>query len=175
LGLDIAVGGILLSGADMEFNQIGRETLLKEQLETVKGNYDYCIIDTPPTLGVLTMNALTASDRAIIPLYCDAYSLQGMKQLSGFIESIQRHYNAGLSVDGLLLTKYNERTIITQVLSDNIKAAAENLKTKVYQTKIRATVAVQESQLAKQDIYTASPEATASTDYRAFVEEFVKG
>lgn len=174
LGLDIATGGILLAGADMEFNQIGRETLLKDQLEQVKENYDYCIIDTPPVLGVLLMNALTASDRAIIPLYADAYSLQGMAQLTGFIESIQKHYNKGLQVDGLLLTKYNSRTVITQVLESNIKTAAERLNTKVYDTKIRETVKVMESQLQKSDIYTDSPNSTASEDYRAFVDEFLR-
>jgi chromosome partitioning protein len=122
---------------------------------------------------VLTANALTASDKAIIPLYADAYSLQGMTQLKGFIESIQRYYNSELRVDGLLLTKYSPRTTITQVLSDRIAEAAQSLNTKVYSTKIRATVQVQESQLMKQDLYTASPDATATADYLAFVVEFL--
>lgn len=173
LGLDIAVGGLLLAGADMEFNGIARESMLKEQLEQIQGNYDYCIIDTPPTLGVLLMNSLTASDKAIIPLYADIFSLQGTEQLTAFIQSIQKHYNKGLKVDGLLLTKYNSRTVITQVLESNIKTAAERLNTKVYDTKIRETVKVMESQLQKSDIYTDSPNSTASEDYRAFVDEFL--
>lgn len=173
VGLDIITSGIEMAGADMEFIGIGRESLLSEQLEKIADNYDYCIIDTPPTLGVLTMNALTASNKAIIPLYADAYSIQGVTQLSKFIASIQKHYNSDLVVAGLLLTKYNERTVITQLLQDNINTAAETLKTKVYDTKIRATVAVQESQLAQQDIYTNAPTATATEDYRAFVNEFL--
>lgn len=172
-GLDIVTSGIEMAGADMEFIGIGRESLLSEQLEKVKDNYDYCIIDTPPTLGVLTMNALTASNKAIIPLYADAYSIQGITQLSKFIASIQKHYNSNLTVAGLLLTKYNDRTVITQLLMNNVKTAAETLKTKVYDTKIRNTVAVQESQLAQQDLYTSAPTATATADYKAFVKEFL--
>lgn len=173
VGLDIVTSGIEMAGADMEFIGIGRESLLSEQLEKVKGDYDYCIIDTPPTLGVLTMNALTASDKAIIPLYADAYSIQGVTQLNKFITSIQKHYNSNLKVAGLLLTKYNNRTVITQLLQDNIKTAAELLKTKVYDTKIRNTVAVTESQLAREDIYSNAPTATATEDYKAFVSEFL--
>lgn len=173
VGLDIVTSGIEMAGADMEFIGIGRESLLSEQLEKVKGDYDYCIIDTPPTLGVLTMNALTASDKAIIPLYADAYSIQGVTQLNKFITSIQKHYNSNLKVAGLLLTKYNNRTVITQMLQDNIKTAAKLLKTKVYDTKIRNTVAVTESQLAREDIYSNAPTATATEDYKAFVSEFL--
>lgn len=173
VGLDIVTSGIEMAGADMEFIGIGRESLLSEQLEKVKGDYDYCIIDTPPTLGVLTMNALTASDKAIIPLYADAYSIQGVTQLNKFITSIQKHYNSNLKVAGLLLTKYNNRTVITQLLQDNIKTAAKLLKTKVYDTKIRNTVAVTESQLAREDIYSNAPTATATEDYKAFVSEFL--
>ena len=172
-GLDIVTSGNEMAGADMELIGIGRESLLSEQLEKVKNNYDYCIIDTPPTLGVLTMNALTASNKAIIPLYADAYSIQGVTQLNKFITSIQKHYNSDLKVAGLLLTKYNNRTVITQMLQDNIKTAAEMLKTKVYDTKIRSTVSVTESQLAREDIYTNAPTATATEDYKAFVNEFL--
>lgn len=173
IGLDIVVGGLKMTAADMEFTQIGREYLLKKALEQVKGNYDYCIIDTPPTLGVLTMNALASSDKVIIPLFADIYSLQGVEQLEGFINNIKEYCNPNLVVSGLLLTKYNERTVIAQALQDNINTAAETLNTKVYDTKIRATVSVQESQLLKEDIYTNSPNATATIDYLAFVDEFL--
>lgn len=173
IGLDIATSGIEMAGADMEFTGVGRESLLAEHLEQVQENYDYCIIDTPPTLGILTMNALKASHKVIIPMYADVYSIQGMKQLKGFISGIQKHYNKELTVDGLLLTKYSGRTTIAKALQENINSAAEMLNTKVYQNKIRATVAVQESQLVKEDIYTASPTATATIDYKAFVDEFL--
>lgn len=174
IGLDIAVGGLKMTAADMEFTQIGREYLLKKALEQVNANYDYCIIDTPPTLGVLTMNALASSDKVIIPLFADIYSLQGVEQLEGFISNIKEYCNPTLEVSGLLLTKYNERTVIAQALQDSITTAAETLKTKVYDTKIRATVSVQESQLMKEDIYTSNPTATATIDYLAFVDEFLK-
>lgn len=173
VGLDIATSGIEMAAADMEFVGIGRETILAEYLEKVKDNYDYCIIDTPPTLGVLNMNALTASHKVIIPLTADVYSLQGVAQLGSFINSIKRHYNSNLAVDGLLLTRYNDRIVLTQALIGNIETAAHSLNTKVYNTRIRETVAVRESQATQQDLYTSSPHATATEDYKSFTNEFL--
>ena len=173
-GLDIITGGLQMSAADMEFTSIGREYLLKKNLANISSNYDYCIIDTPPPLGVLTMNALTASHKAIIPLFSDIYSLQGISQLQGFIQNIREYCNPNLKIAGLLLTKYNARTNLAQALEEQIQNAAKTLETKVFYTKIRQTVAVQESQLLKGDIYTKVPNATATKDYISFVDEFMQ-
>ncbi len=173
-GLDIVTGGLQMAAADMEFTSIGREYLLKKNLAKLASGYDFCIIDTPPTLGVLTMNALTASQKAIIPLFSDIYSLQGISQLHGFIQNIREYCNPALKIEGLLLTKYTSRTNIAQALDEQIQNAATTLGTKVFKTRIRQAVAVQESQLLKQDIYTKAPHATATRDYMAFVEEFLQ-
>lgn len=175
IGLDIITGGLQMAAADMEFIGVGREYLLKRNLKALHTDYDYCIIDTPPTLGVLTMNALTASDKVIIPLQADIYSLQGVSQLKGFIDNIREYCNPDLQIAGLLLTRYNERTVLAQALEESIKAAGEQLGTKVFNTRIRQAIAVQESQLSKGDIFTEAPNATATQDYKAFVQEFLKG
>lgn len=173
-GLDIVTGGLQMAAADMEFIAVGREYLLKKNLEKLSANYDYCVIDTPPTLGVLTMNALTASHKVIIPLFADIYSLQGISQLQGFIQNIREYCNPDLKIEGLLLTKYTARTNIAQALDEQIQNAAVTLETKVFKTRIRQAVAVQESQLMKGDIYTKAPNATATKDYMEFVKEFMK-
>lgn len=120
------------------------------------------------------MNALTASHKAIIPLFSDIYSLQGISQLQGFIQNIREYCNPNLKIAGLLLTKYNARTNLAQALEEQIQNAAKTLETKVFYTKIRQTVAVQESQLLKGDIYTKVPNATATKDYISFVDEFMQ-
>ena len=166
--------GLQGTAADMELSgQVAREYKLKEALEQVAKDYDFCVIDTAPTLGLLTLNALTAADRVIIPLNLEVYSLQGMEQLSGFIENVRKYTNKDLSISGLLITKYNERLNISQALKDNVEQAAKNMNTRVFNTKIRESVAVKEAQLLRGDIYTEAPKATATLDYMAFVDEFM--
>ena len=174
-GLDIAVGGLSLSAADMEFTNIGREYLLRKALEPIREKYDFCIIDTSPVLGVLAMNALSASDKVIIPMFADAYSLQGISQLNGFIRNVQEYTNPRLKVDGLLLTRYAERAVLSKALEDGIHQAAEQMETKVYKTRIRNAAAVGVSQLIRSDLFTDAPRATATEDYKAFVDEFLEG
>lgn len=173
-GLDIIVGGLALASADMEFTRQGREYMLRECLEQIQGNYDYCVIDTSPSLGVMTMNALTASNKVVVPIQADVYSLQGTYQLQAFIETIQKYSNRNLVVDGLLITRHNERTVLTQVLQDQIENIANDMNTKVYDTKIRTTVEVGKSALMHSDLYETAPTATATKDYKQFVLEFLQ-
>lgn len=166
--------GLQATAADMELtSRTAREYMLKEALEKVSDTYDYCVIDTAPTLGLLTLNALTAADRAIIPLNMEIFSLQGMEQLAGFIENVRKYTNKDLIISGLLITKYNERLNLSQALIDNVEQAAKAMQTRVFNTKIRESVAVRESQLLRSDLYTEAPKATATLDYKAFVDEFI--
>ena len=93
MGYDLIAGGLSLAGADMDFTQTGREFMLREALDEIRADYDFCIVDTPPTLGILTVNALTASDGVIIPLTADLYSLQGLSQLNLLIERVRKSSN----------------------------------------------------------------------------------
>lgn len=171
-GLDLVTIGLQGTAADMELSgKVAREYMIRESIPT---NYDYCVIDTAPTLGLLTLNALTAADYAIIPMNLEIYSLQGMEQLSGFIENVRKYTNNKLTVSGLLLTKYNERLNLTQALKGNIDKAAELMDTIVFDTKIRESVAVKETQLLRGSIYEEAPKATATLDYISFVDEFLR-
>ena len=173
-GLDILTVGLAGTAADMELaGRTAREYMLSEALQGVSDKYDYCVIDTAPTLGLLTLNALTAADYAIIPMNLEVYSIQGMEQLEGFISNVRKYTNNALKVSGLLLTRYNERLNLTQALKGNVEKAAEVMKTVVYDSRIRESVAVRETQLLRSDIYTEAPKATATLDYIAFVDEFM--
>lgn len=175
LGYDIIPGGLALAAADMEFTQTGREYMLSEALEAVSDRYEFAVIDTPPTLGILTINALTAADGVIIPLTADVYALQGLNQLNGLIHSVKKYSNKGLKIFGLLLTKYNERQNVTKALRDQVEAAAGQLGTKLFKTAIRESVAVRESQLLHSDFLKEAPNANAAIDYEAFITEFIGG
>lgn len=173
-GFNIISGGLTLAGADMDFTQTGREYMLREALKEVSDDYDYCIIDTPPTLGILTVNALTASQTIIIPMTADIYAIQGLSQLQGLIKNVRKYCNADLEIAGLLLTRYSDRTVISRDLKQYIEEAAEHLETKLFKSTIREAVAVRESQLIVSDIFTASPRSKVTKDYNDFINEFLK-
>ena len=172
-----ALGGVLasrpaLAGADALITETGKEYRLREALESAE--YDYCIIDTPPALGVLTINALTACNAAIVPAQADVYSVRGIEQLSGTIDVVRRYCNPKLRVDGILLTRFNERTVISRDIADTIARLAARLNTRLYSARIRENVAVRESQLQHIDIFSYAPRSNAAQDYSKFVEEVIK-
>ena len=175
LGYDLITGGLSLAGADMDFTQTGREYMLREALDTVREDFDFCIIDTPPTLGILTVNALTASDGVVIPLTADLYSIQGLSQLNLLIERVRKYSNRDLKIEGLLITRHEERTNVSKALQDQINLTAEKLGTKVFSKPIRNSVAVRESQVFRADLFTEAPKANATQDYTAFIDELLKG
>ena len=174
-GFDMIAGSLNLAGADMEFTKAGREYILKELLQPVAGKYDFCVIDTPPTLGILTVNALTASDEVIVPMGADVYSLQGLSQLHGMFENVRRYCNPDLTINGLLLTKYNPRTNINKQLKESLHEIAERLHTKVYGATIREATVIKETQFLQADIFKEYPAANVTADYQHFIDEFLKG
>lgn len=162
-----------LSGADNILTATGKEYKLKEALEFIskKYNYDYVIIDTPPALGILTINALTASDYAIIPAQADIYSLQGITQLNNTIQVVKKYTNQKLEILGIVLTRYNARATLTKELTDLLEDTAKQLDTKVFKTRIRENIAVKEAQAVKQNLYTYAPKSNASKDYTDLIDE----
>lgn len=172
---DIITGGLILAAADMEFTQTGREYMLREALEDISSDYDYCIIDTAPSLGIITVNALTASQRVIIPMTPDLFSLQGLSQLNQLISRVKKYSNKDLTTEGLLITLYDTTTNISKTLREQIENAAVALGTKVFTQPIRKSVAVRESQLMRTDIFTEAPKANATQDYEVFVDEILNG
>ena len=172
---DIVTGGLALAAADMEFTQTGREYMLREALEDISSAYDYCIIDTAPSLGIITVNALTASQRVIIPMTPDLFSLQGLSQLNQLVSRVKRYSNKDLTTEGLLITLYDTTTNISKALKEQIENAAVALGTKVFTQPIRKSVAVREAHLMRTDIFTGAPKANATKDYEVFVDEVLNG
>lgn len=174
---DIVASSPALSGADREptLSKVGREYRLRKVLEDVAGAYDYCIIDTPPALSIITVNALTAADRVIIPAQADDYSLEALARLRETIETVKTYCNPALTVDGILLTRYNGRAVISREIADMMQGEAEALGSRIYKTRIRECTAVKEAQAVRDDIYSYSPRCNAAKDYKAIVDEMTGG
>lgn len=169
---DIIAATEALAGADTIIDGTGKEYRLREALDGL--NYDYVIIDTPAQLGTLTVNALTAANSVIIPVQADMYSLQGIGQLNKAIEAVRKYCNKDLSIKGILITRYNSRSVISQDMQSNLREAAERLKTRLYTQPVRECVSMKEAQASRKDIFTYAPRSNAAKDYEAFVEEFLE-
>lgn len=171
---DIIAASPALSGADIVLTATGKEYRLKEALEDVAGDYDYCIIDTPPALGILTVNALTACNGCIIPAQADFLSLQGIGQLHGTIETVRKYCNPGLMVYGIVLTRYSARAVITREVTAMMQETASTLNTRLYNTRIRECTAIKEAQAMRQSIYAYAPRSNAAADYTALIKEIME-
>lgn len=171
---DFISSGNGLSKLDLELNTIGKEYKLKEALEPVKKNYDFIILDTPPALGILTVNALTASDSLIIPAQADIYSLQGIGQLIETVNVVRQYCNPDLIINGILLTRHNKRAILSQDMTEMIEDTADQLNTFVYKTMIREGIAVKEAQANRQDLFSYALKSNAAQDYLSFIDELLE-
>ena len=171
--LDLIVGGIDLASADMTFSGLGRERLIKEAFAGIEKEYDFCVFDCSPALGVVLMNILTVADEVIIPLEPGAYSLQGLSRLYKFIDQIHDYTNDKLKVDGILVTKVRN-TANAKIWIGDIEEKAELLNTKVYKSKIRLNVSVEEAQTMKMDLFEYAGGSSAARDYDDFIDEFLE-
>ena len=172
---DIIASSPKLAGADKLLEETGKEYRLKEALESLQGAYDYIIVDTPPALGILTINALTACTGAIIPAQADIYSLQGIGQLNSTIETVKKYCNPSLSIMGIVITRFNGRSIIRREVAEMLEHTADQLHTNLFSSKIRECTALVEAQATKQNIYSYAPRSNATADYKALVDEILRG
>lgn len=159
--------------APLVMNDTGKEYRLKEALDEIADRYEYAVIDTPPSLSVLTVNALTTADHLVIPAQADIFSLEAVKQLAETIAVVQRYTNPSLNIAGILLTRYQPRSILTKEMTEVISQASASLGTHLFKTRIREAVAVRESQVMHQDIFTYAPKSRVASDYKAFGEELL--
>lgn len=160
-----------LSGAEVELvAMLGRESRLKEMLEPIEASYDYIFIDTPPTLGLLTVNALTASDVVLVPLQCEYYALEGLAQLLSTIQIIRRRLNQTLKLGGVILTMYDKRNKITsQVAAEVHKHFSEDT---VFTQVIPRNVKLAEAPSFGKPILFYDPSCPGALAYQALAEEF---
>jgi len=172
---DIVPGDLQLSNADRLYSNSPKGFyILKESLAPILKSYKYIIIDTPPSLGVMTLNALTAADSLIIPVFAERFSLKGIAQLSETINETKKYSNPSLTIDGILLTCYDGRTVLARTLKNTLQEFAKILNTKLFDTKIRRSVAMGESQNEQKSIFNYSPSSTTALDYDAFITEYLE-
>lgn len=162
----------LMREAEQRFpNDNSRSFLLREKCEELNDMFDYIIIDTPPTMGVILSNVFTYANEIIIPVTCDRYGLAGIELLAKTISSARKYTNRELEITGLLLIKYNDRYNICKEISNGLPKIADVLNTKVFNTKIRESVSCRESQSARKSIYDFAPTCTTAQDYKELCKE----
>lgn len=171
LGISAIPSSPLLARATLDLTEVGKEYRLKEALATVKDDYDVVVIDTPPALSVLTINALTAADSLVIPVQADLFSLEAVKEMAGTIASVRKYTNPSLRIEGLLLCRYQGRSILSRNCADSFDALAKTMGTKVFMTRIRESISIKEAQAVSQDIFSYAPRSNGAKDYESFCKE----
>ena len=171
---DILPSTLLLTAADMEFTSTGREWILDGIIKSVKEKYSHIIIDSPPTLGVLTINALTACNDVIIPMGADIYSLQGLNQLYSTIAKVKKFCNKDINISGLLLTRYSNRAILSRDIKDSIEGKATELQSPLFRSIIREGIAVKEAQTQQLNLFEYAPKSNPALDYMDFISEYLE-
>ncbi len=170
--LYICPSNINLAGAEVELvSMMSREYRLKEKLDMIKDDYDYMIIDCPPSLGLITLNSFTASDSVLIPVQCEYYALEGLGQLINTVNLVKKHLNKDLEIEGALLTMYDIRTNLSNQVVKEVNRYFEN---KVYKTVIPRNVKLSEAPSYGMPISVYDPRSKGAKSYDKFVKEFLK-
>ena len=170
--LYICPSTINLAGAEVELvSMMSREHRLKEKLDVVKDNYDYIIIDCPPSLGLITLNTFTAADSVLIPIQCEFYALEGLGQLMNTINLVKKHLNKDLQIEGALLTMYDMRTNLSNQV---VKEVSKYFENNVYKTVIPRNVKLSEAPSYGMPISIYDPRSKGAKSYEKFVKEFIK-
>ena len=170
--LSICPSNINLAGAEVELvSMMSREYRMKEKLDIVKENYDYIIIDCPPSLGLITLNSFTAADSVLIPVQCEYYALEGLGQLLNTVKLVQKHLNKNLEIEGALLTMYDARTNLSNQVVKEVSRYFEN---KVYKTVIPRNVKLSEAPSYGMPISVYDPRSKGAKSYDKFVKELLK-
>lgn len=170
-GLKIIPATIQLAGAEIELVQtISREVRLKQSLHMIKDQFDYILIDCPPSLGLLTINSLTAADSVIIPIQCEYYALEGLSQLLNTVRLVQKHLNTSLQIEGVLLTMLDARTNLGIQVIEEVK---KYFQQKVYQTIIPRNVRLSEAPSHGQAIISYDPRSKGAEVYLELAKEVI--
>ncbi|MCR4402475.1 MAG: AAA family ATPase [Firmicutes bacterium] len=167
--LKVVPASIQLAGAEIELvSTMSREVRLRRALDSVRQRYAYVIIDCPPSLGLLTLNALTAADSVIVPIQCEYYALEGLSQLLNTIQLVQKHLNPGLRIEGVVLTMYDPRTNLSQQVIDEVR---QFFKEKVYATVIPRNIRLSEAPSYGKPIILYDDRSKGAEAYRQLAKE----
>jgi len=170
--LDLLPSNTDLVGAEVELvNLISREHILKQAMAKLKKEYEYILIDCPPSLGLLTLNAMTAAKSILIPIQCEYYALEGLSQLLNTIRLVQKHLNPNLEIEGVLLTMYDGRLNLSRQVAEDVKKFFEN---KVYKTVISRNVRISEAPSFGKPIILYDAVSTGAENYMKLAEEMIK-
>ena len=170
--LVVCPSNINLAGAEVELvSMMSREQRLKEKLDIMKERFDYVLIDCPPSLGLITLNAFTASDSVLIPVQCEYYALEGLGQLLNTINLVKKHLNKNIQIEGALLTMYDIRTNLSNQVVKEVKRYFNN---KVYKTVIPRNVRLSEAPSYGLPITEYDPRSKGAKSYEKFAREFIK-
>ena len=170
--LHIVPSTIDLSATEIELSsESGREMILKEALEDVINDYDFILIDCAPSLGLLTLNALTAASGVLIPLQAQFLALKGLSKLTEVIKKVQKRLNKNLEVGGVIITQYSARKIMCQDVANFIE---ENFSNEVFKTRIRENVTLAEAPMRGQDVFRYSPKSNGAADYENLCKEILE-
>ena len=171
--LDIMPASVQLAGAEVELiNMAGREKRLKMAIDVLKPDYDYIFIDCPPSLSLLTINALTAVDSVLVPIQCEFYALEGVSQLLSTIDLVRKSFNKDLQIQGVLLSMFDGRANLSIQVAEEVKRFFGD---KLYSTVIPRNIRLAEAPSYGMPITSYDPKSKGAKAYMAFAEEFLKG
>lgn len=173
VGLDLLPSSTVLAGAEVELVGIsGRELRLRHALDTVRSRYDFLLIDTPPSLGMLTLNALVASDGVLIPIQCEYLPLEGLSQLLQTVELVRQSLNPNLAIRGLLMTMFDPRTNLSREVVEEVR---QHFPHTILRTIIPRSVKLSEAPSYGEPIINYAPESSGGQAYAALCQEFLTG
>lgn len=168
-GLDVIPSVLDLSGAEVEMSgEAGREYILREILEPLRASYDYILIDSPPSLGLLTINAFTASDEILIPLQAQYLALQGMAKILEIVDKVKKRINPELRIGGVFITQYDSRKVLNR---DVVKTIEERFRDELLKTRIRDNISLAEAPALELDIFRYNPKSHGAEDYLSLAKE----
>src|SRR5438874_5613635 len=171
--IDIACASIDLAGAEIAMStQIGRERSLEKALAPIKDDYDFICIDTPPSLGLLTINALTAADKVIVPVQCEYLSMRGLSQLQNTLSMIRENLNPDVQIEGILPTLVDTRTVHAK---EAIELLEENFGDRVFASRIRKTIRFAEAPVKGMSVLKYDPDGVAAQSYRQLAQDVLEG
>ena len=170
--LDVCPTNMSLAGAEVELvSVVGREYRLKDKIDNARDNYDFIFIDCPPSLGLITLNALAASDSVLIPVQCEYFALEGVGELLKTVDLVRKYYNRGLTIEGAVLTMYDSRTKLSNQVVTEVNRYFEN---KVFDTLIPRNVRLSEAPSYGKPITSYDPLSKGARSYEKLVKEFLK-